>query len=88
MLMLKVFSLLGTIIGKPSTIWAFFCFYYIDSPHNALYKKSARNFMKQLSFLHDYKECILLFFTGLLSKIELGRKGYHSLHKMYKTICG
>jgi len=42
--------------------------------------------MKQLSFIHDSKECILLFLTGLLSKTELGRKGYHGMHSMYKAI--
>lgn len=65
-----------------------FCYYYIDCPHNALYKKAARNFMKNLSFLHDSKECILLFFTGLLSKTELGRKGYHGMHRIYKAVRG
>ena len=63
-----------------------FCFYYIDSPHNALYKKTARNFMSQLSFFHDNKERILLFFTGILSKTRLGRKGYHGLYNIYRDV--
>lgn len=61
-----------------------FCYYYIDSPHNELYKEAAQNFIKQLSFLSDYRDCILLFLTGLLSKTELGRKGYHGVHKLYR----
>lgn len=61
-----------------------FCYYYIDSPQNELYKKAARNFMRQFSFLHDSKECIMLLLTGLLSKTELGRKGYHGMHKVYR----
>ena len=65
-----------------------FCFYYIDCPRNDLYRETAENFMKQLTIQHNPKECILLFFTGLLSKTELGRKGYHGMHKMYKAVRG
>ena len=63
-----------------------FCFYYIDCPRNDLYRETAENFMKQLTIQHNPKECILLFFTGLLSKTELGRMGYHGMHKMYRCI--
>lgn len=65
-----------------------FCYHYIDCPHNELYKKAAKNFMKQLTIQHDPKECALLFFTGLLSKTELGRKGYHCMHKKYRAVRG
>lgn len=65
-----------------------FCYHYIDCSHNELYREAAKNFMKQLTIQHDPKECVLLFFTGLLSKTELGRKGYHGLHKMYRAVRG
>lgn len=65
-----------------------FCYHYIDCPQNDLYRETAKNFMKQLTAQNDPKECVLLFFTGLLSKTRLGRKGYHGMHKMYRAVRG
>ena len=65
-----------------------FCYHYVDCPQNELYIEAAKNFMKQLTVQNDPKECVLLFFTGLLSKTRLGRKGYHGMHKIYRTVRG
>lgn len=65
-----------------------FCYHYIDCPQNKLYREAAENFMKRLTIQYDLKECVLLFFTNLFSKTELGRKGYHGMHKIYRVVRG
>lgn len=60
-----------------------FCRYYIDYPHNELYREASLNFRKEFSITHDFYECVLLFSTCILSKTKMGRQTFHKMRNIY-----
>ena len=61
-----------------------FCRQYIHCSNDELYKETARNFKKELSYKYDFIQCISLLVIGVLSKLGIGKEVFHALGIVYK----